>query len=129
AVVGWTLRGYFPRETVCLVAGKRDLGKSQFAAWLCAAVSNGLGVTPSGAETQARKMVALWNTREDTVEQCQARLKAAGADLSLVWLTDEDWTLPSDAGRIKARLEQHQREGNPIDLLVLDSLQAHFKNP
>lgn len=112
-----------------MVAGKRDLGKSQFAAWLCATVSQGRTIGEDGNEGTTKPGYAVWNSKEDPESVCLSRLKAAGADLTRIWLSEEQWRLPSDAGRIRSFLEQRSREGRPADLLVLDSLQAHFRNP
>jgi AAA domain len=123
--VTYAYDGFLPRKTLSMVAGKRGDGKSLFAAWITAQITTGVGLEPDGTADTNRKPGTVWyNTMEDAPDTIvRARLQAAGADLDRVFLTDWHVEIPDSAGQIRDVIELK----NP-DLLILDSMQQHFRN-
>jgi RecA-family ATPase len=123
--VTYAYDGFLPRKTLSMVAGKRGDGKSLFAAWITAQITTGVGLELDGTADTNRKPGTVWyNTMEDAPDTIvRARLQAAGADLDRVFLTDWHVEIPDSAGQIRDVIELK----NP-DLLILDSMQQHFRN-
>jgi RecA-family ATPase len=117
--------GYVPRKTLSMVAGKRGDGKSLFAAWLAGQITTGASISPDGTATNGGKPGVVWyNTMEDAPDTIvRARLQAAGADLDRTKLSDWHLEIPDDAGKLRDVV----RWEHP-DLLILDSMQQHFRN-
>jgi hypothetical protein len=57
------------------------------------------------------------------------RLKAVGADVDHVLVTEDDLTFPDDLGLVRERLDAFRANGAPIALAVFDSTETHFQNP
>lgn len=114
--------GRFPVGSLCLAVGRAGLGKSQFACWLTAEITN--GILPGAYRGQPRSVIFA-ATEDSWAMTIVPRLIAAGADLDRVYRVsvkdDEDMharlTLPSD----NALLERAIKE-NDIALVVMDPL-------
>lgn len=62
------------------------------------------------------------------------RLEIADADLSNIVLTgSEHWNggllLPAGNGRFRDFVQQHRDQGEPFDVIILDSMSTHLQNP
>jgi hypothetical protein len=116
---------FLPRKVLSMVAGKRGDGKSLFAAWVAAQITTGQGVQADGTLVGNRLPGKVWyNTMEDAPDVVvRWRLQAAGADLGRVFLTDWHLEIPNDAAQVRDVVQLHKP-----DLVILDSMQQHFKN-
>jgi len=85
AAVQWVWEGRMPLGELCLIAGREGVGKSTFLAWLASAVTN--GNLPGVYHGQPRAV--LYSATEDAWSYTIApRMKAAGADLDMVYRID-----------------------------------------
>jgi hypothetical protein len=95
-------------------------GKNLVLTRMAADVSNGLWL---GNPTE--RVRTLFQSKEDAPRLTVRRLKAAGADLTMIDVTDFGWTFPADLPRLRALLEQATAEGEPYGMVILDSIGAH----
>jgi hypothetical protein len=123
--VTYVYERFLPRKVLSMVAGTLDEGKSLFAAWVAAQITTGQGIQADGTLVAGRPPGKVWyNTMEDAPDVVvRWRLQAAGADLGRVFLTDWHLEIPNDAAQIRDVVRLHQP-----DLVILDSMQQHFKN-
>ena len=122
----WTDKGEgrIPAGTLCVAAGREGTGKSTFGIWLAAQITR--GTLPGNLYGTPRRV--LYVAIEDSWEHTLApRLKAAGADLSMVGRfdviedTDEQVTLslPADNELLEASIREHD-----VALVVPDPLMS-----
>jgi len=116
------LQGRFPAGSLVLAVGRAGLGKSQFAVWMAAQITNG---TLPGCHYRTPRS-AVYCTTEDSWEMTIVpRLMAAGADLERVFhvrvVDDGDpharLTLPADTRLLEDAIATHE-----VALVVLDPL-------
>lgn len=120
--VRWLLRGRIPRAGLSLLEGKGGLGKSTLAADIAARVSRGAPM-PGETDGQPPRAVIYLASEDSTSAVVVPRLLAAGADLELVHVRDDDadrWTTASGAAELEALI----RETNAA-LVILDALKDH----
>jgi hypothetical protein len=129
--IRWTIPGYFYAKSVSIVAGKRGGGKSLFMSWLTAMASQGRYIDKAGHERQRDPMNVWVNVvGEDPVEEFwHPRLKLAGADFDHVRITEERYLFPESLGSLRERLYTQRAEGFPVDILILESMSTHLRNP
>jgi hypothetical protein len=80
--VRWTWQDRVPAGALTLVPGREGIGKSQFACWLAAQVTNG---TLPGSLHGQRRPVIYAATEDSWAHTVAPRLSAAGADLDAVY--------------------------------------------
>jgi hypothetical protein len=125
AVWLWETDGYgrIPCGEITLAAGRGNVGKSPFALWLCAQLSQG---TLPGAHYGEPVQVAVYASEDSHAHTTVPRLEAAGADLDMVDLiigttnvVGEEETLEwwRDIDLIEAHLKATQAK-----FLVIDPL-------
>jgi hypothetical protein len=108
------LTGRVPRGALTLLAGKRDIGKSQASGWLVG---------------QAAKAGAYcWvNSKEDDVHRVlRPRFDALGVDQgsrARIALSERNYDLPADL--LEFMGDAIRGAGHRNDLIVIDSLQGH----
>jgi hypothetical protein len=128
--VRWVVPDFLPRKIVTTIAGKRDSGKSLVIAWLASATSRGQYPKGDGSVGSSEPLNVLINTLEDPIDEVLIpRLQVARADMDHVSMSDNQWLLPGSLGSVRDTLMKHREDGFPVDLLVLDSLQQHVRNP
>jgi hypothetical protein len=119
----WLWDDYLLRGGINLIVGAKGVGKTSLVCWLAARASLGEG-TFGG-----RPLRVLIDTQEDDPEVVlRPRIEAAGADLALIETRrpgQPPWTFPRDVDMLIDYLEQSERRGRPVDLVVLDSLAAY----
>jgi hypothetical protein len=106
-------QGRFPAGSLVLAVGRAGLGKSQFAIWLTAQLTNG---TLPGCYQRAPRSVVYCAAEDSWEMTIVPRLLAAGADLDRVFhvhiIDDNDpharLTLPADTSCLEAGLATHQ---------------------
>ncbi len=116
------LQGRFPAGSLVLAVGRAGLGKSQFATWMTAQVTNG---TLPGCYHRSPQSVVYCAAEDSWEMTIVPRLLAASADLDRVFhvrvADDGDpharLTLPADTSCLEAGLATHQ-----VVLVVLDPL-------
>jgi hypothetical protein len=122
--------GFFYSKSVGL-AGKRSGGKSLFVSWFAAQASRGGYIDSAGHEKSCQPMNVWINVvGEDPVEKMwHPRLRLAGADFDRVRVTEYHYLLPQSLGALRDRLRDFRAEGFPVDILILESVGTHLKNP
>lgn len=114
--------GRFPEGALVLAVGRAGLGKSQFACWMAAAITNG---TLRGS-CYGRPRSVFYAASEDSWGMTIIpRLIAAGADLNRVFRIDVEsdgdpnarLTLPLDTALLQESFREHD-----VALLVLDPM-------
>lgn len=117
----WLWPNVFPLGAMSLLSGQAGMGKSQIAVSVAAVVSAGLSWA-SGEPFGAPSGVILMEC-EDSAADTQARLLAAGADLSRISMRGrEDGPLDLTGPDMAALAEEAKRmtaAGNPVRLVVL----------
>ncbi len=120
----WLWSDYLLRGGINLIVGAKGVGKTSLVCWLAARASmgeQGFGGSP---------LRVLIDTQEDDPEVVlRPRIEAAGADLSMVETRrpgQPPWTFPRDVEALISYLEQAERSGQPVGLVVLDSLAAYI---
>jgi putative DNA primase/helicase len=83
----WLWPNVLPLGAMTLLTGQPKIGKSQIAIHAAAVVSSG-GTWPDGGHCEAGNVILM--EVEDTFADTQARLRAAGADLSRVAIRDNE---------------------------------------
>jgi hypothetical protein len=125
--VRWLWEERIPMGTISVTSGKPGIGKSQFAAWLTAEVTNG---TLDG-DLHGSPGNVLYVFIEDSLDQTLIpRMMAAGADMSRVFMVettaDRDRSyvpdVIKDLDKIEAAIVRHD-----IALVVFDPLVAAVK--
>ena len=112
--------GFLEKGQVVLIAGQGGCGKSMLTAWWSAACTRG---ELPGCEGKPRA-VGWVNAEDDPATSTAWRLRAAGADPSLVVdLTEsedgEPFELPRDVGRLRQAIDD-----NGLALVIIDPLSA-----
>jgi hypothetical protein len=127
----WTIPDYFYAKSVALVAGKRSGGKSLFIAWFAGMATRGRYIDQRGHEKDMEPQNVLINVvAEDPVEEFwNPRLKLAGADFNRVKVTEKHYLLPASLGSLREDLLELRSGGFNVDILILESLSTHVKNP
>jgi KaiC/GvpD/RAD55 family RecA-like ATPase len=119
----WLWDGYVLRGGINLIVGAKGVGKTSLVCWLAARASR--GEQGFGGEP----LRVFIDTQEDDPEiVLRPRIEAAGADLALIETRrpgQPPWTFPRDIDALVDYLEQADRGGRPVALLVLDSLAAY----
>jgi hypothetical protein len=119
----WLWDDYLLRGGINLIVGAKGVGKTSLVCWLAARASLGEGAFGG------RPLRVLIDTQEDDPEVVlRPRIEAAGADLALIETRrpgQPPWTFPRDVDMLVDYLEQSERRGRPVDLVVLDSLAAY----
>jgi KaiC/GvpD/RAD55 family RecA-like ATPase len=126
----WFADGRIPRAELTLFEGRGGLGKSTVALDFIARAS-AQRVLPGGGRLD-RPYRSLLVAEEDSGGLIRARLHAAGADLSMVYIVegmaagDEDdlqpFRLPRDLPMLKSIVREHQ-----FDLVYIDALFNSFE--
>lgn len=119
--VRWTWQDRVPAGSLSLVPGREGIGKSQFACWLAAQVTNG---TLPGSMHGQRRPVIYAATEDSWAHTVAPRLSAAGADLDAVYRAEvvadgllTGLTLPRDCEALGDEIT-----ARGVGLLVLDPL-------
>jgi len=123
--VRFAIPGYVPRGTVTLIASPRDAGKTTAVVHLAAIGSR------AADQCEGCPPVRTWlNTREDDLAAViLPRLTVARAKRDrLVRVTEERWILPDNLAVLDQQLDTDRQTGQPIDMLVLDSISMHMRN-
>jgi hypothetical protein len=84
-----------------------------------------------GTEQMTEPMNVLINVvGEDPIEEFwHPRLKVAGSDMARVRVSEHHWLLPGSLGSMRDELERLNESGFHVDVLTLESLSTHLKNP
>jgi hypothetical protein len=119
--VRWTWSERIPAGAITVIPGREGIGKSLTLAWLCAQITRGL---LPGIHHGTPRPVIYAATEDSWSHTIGPRLRAAGADLSMVYRVDvqddgmfDQLTLPRDC---EALTEHIQRMG--VGLLAADPL-------
>ncbi|MCE6999591.1 AAA family ATPase [Saccharothrix sp. S26] len=119
--VRWIWQDRVPAGSLSLVPGREGIGKSQFACWLAAQVTNG---TLPGALHGEPRPVIYAATEDSWAHTVAPRLAAAGADLDAVYRAEVDvdgivtgLTLPRDCEALGDEIT-----ARGVGLLILDPL-------
>lgn len=81
--VEWLVKDWMPLDAVTMAMGRTKIGKSQFAIWVIACITNGRPVFPGGAGSKPADVILI-SGEDDAQRAIIPRLMAAGADLSRV---------------------------------------------
>ena len=107
--VSWPWEGYIPWGAFTILEGNPDVDKTMVALAIAAAVSDGRPM-PSGKADKSNACPVLYLTAEDSLSQTVIpRLRAAGADLSLVQVkkvNGADLLLPTAIEDLRALVRQ-----------------------
>jgi hypothetical protein len=128
----WIVPGWVYAKSVALLVGKRGGGKSQLVAWWAGQLSNGRYIDADGTESTLTRPIKVWINvvNEDSIEEFwYPRLDLAGANPKHVRVTANNYLLPTDLGELREDLHGLQKDGFSPDLIVLDSMSTHFRNP
>jgi AAA domain len=115
--------GYVLRRGVNLIVGAKGVGKTSFVCWLAARASVG-DVQFGGAPLR----VFIDSQEDDAAIVLRPRVEAAGGDMTRIVTREpgtEPWHFPRRLYEFKVRLAQRRQRGEPIDLVVFDSLSAY----
>jgi hypothetical protein len=121
----WLVDGYIPRAELTIFEGRGGLGKSTTALDILARLSTGR-VLPGGSRTGNAER-SLLIAEEDSGTLVRARLAAAGADLSNIFILDglvsdgEDDKLPFQVPRDTQELKNVITENN-FNVVYIDAL-------
>jgi RecA-family ATPase len=119
----WLWEDYLLRGGINLIVGPKGIGKTSLVCWLAAQAS--LGEEGFGG----KPLRVFIDSQEDDPEVVlRPRIEAAGADLSMIATRrpgEPPWKFPRDFAGLLDYLEQSERCGEPVDLIVLDSLAAY----
>lgn len=127
--VEWLVPGYIPKNTITLLVGDGDTGKSSLASNIAAALSNGI---PSiFSDIDDTEVFPIGSTMILTSEECVSvktvpRLRDYGADLNKIILTDKPSVL-SDLSIGGINFENIIAKHKPT-LCILDPLQQFLKD-
>jgi hypothetical protein len=99
--VDWLWRGWMAAGKLHLIGGAPGTGKTTIAASLAAIITSG-GQWPDGSRAQ-RGNVVFWSGEDDNADTLNPRLRAAGADMTRVFMVDgvqdDGCRLPFDPAR------------------------------
>jgi len=116
----WLWEDYLLRGGINLIVGPKGIGKTSLVCWLAAQAS--LGEEGFGG----KPLRVFIDSQEDDPEVVlRPRIEAAGADLSMIATRrpgEPPWKFPRDFAGLLHYLEQSERRGEPVDLIVLASL-------
>jgi hypothetical protein len=119
----WLWEDYLLRGGINLIVGPKGVGKTSLVCWLAAQAS--LGEQGFGG----KPLRVFIDSQEDDPEVVlRPRIEAAGADLSMIATRrpgQSPWKFPRDFARLLDYLEQSERRGEPVDVIVFDSLAAY----
>jgi len=120
----WLWDDYLLRGGINLIVGAKGVGKTSLVCWLAARAS--MGEEGFGG----RPLRVFIDTQEDDPEVVlRPRIEAAGAELAMIETRrpgQPPWTFPRDTDALVGYLAQADRRGNPVDVVVLDSLAAYI---
>jgi hypothetical protein len=120
----WLWVGYIARGGINVVVGPKGVGKTSWACWLAAQCS--LGTEAFGGRPQR---VFIDSLEDDPEVVLRPRIEAAGAAMGFIETRrpgSPAWKLPGDMGALTGYLEARERQGTPVDLIILDSLSAYI---
>jgi hypothetical protein len=119
----WLWEGYLVRNGINLIVGAKGVGKTSLACWLAARASAG----DVGFGGQPLR-VFIDSQEDDPEVVLRPRVEAAGAEMALVDTRrpgTRPWKFPRDVELLSKYLEQEERDGRAVDLIILDSLSAY----
>ena len=120
--IRWLWPGWLARGKLHILAGAPGTGKTTIALALAAAVSSGKA-WPSGTSAPVGN-VLIWSGEDDAADTIVPRLKAAGADLSRIFIIGDtregDETRAFDPATDLAALEHEADRIGNIALLIAD---------
>lgn len=123
----WLWYGWVARGTLACLDGMPGVGKSTLMCAFAAHVTGGPPLPGAGGRRDAPGGVLFFPGEDDPARYLKPRLKAAGADLSRVFIpTAEEgggppwWPqLPADAGKLESYIRQYR-----VLLVILDPLNS-----
>lgn len=133
--VDWLWEGFIPVGYLTIWAGESGAGKSTVLADIAARVTTGSQWPGASQSVPRPPKRVLWLSSEDSTEEMIVpRLKAAGANLSLVQEVRgvktargrETFSIQDDLGQLAALLRKHRANGTPVGLLVLDPITSYL---
>lgn len=120
--VQWLWPQVMPAGKLTLLGGLPGLGKSQITVSMAAIISRG-DAWPAGNKQAPRGATLFLVSEDDIADTVKPRLEAAGADMGLVFATNEPFDLSVDLEGLKALAEQIP----DLRLIVFDPISRYVK--
>lgn len=122
--VDWLWRGWLAAGKLHLIGGAPGTGKTTIATSLAAFITSG-GQWPDGSRAQ-RGNVVFWSGEDDNADTLNPRLRAAGADMTRVFMVDgvqdDGRRLPFDPARDMEALWAALARVPDVRLVVVDPI-------
>ena len=125
--IRWLWPNYVPRGKITLLAGRPKAGKSVMLIDLAARVSRGLPMPYADQSSAVRGRVILCMAEDDPEDMVAPRLKAAGADMSMVEIVRCVRTSRGERGLDIAQdiaLIERLCEAGDVALIVIDPIMS-----
>ena len=118
----WLWYPYIPRGKLTIIQGDPGEGKSTFALYLAAQITQGRSIEQPFRIERAPALVCYQNAEDGIADTVKPRLLRAGADCNMVLFTDESREpLSLTDGRIESIMRDHH-----VKLIILDPMQAYL---